>query len=234
MGATLTAPESVLSHVSAAAAWGLWSRRRSFETVTRPGSGGPKRHGGVLVFHSGCLAGQTTRLRGIRITTVPRTLLDFAAGVSDSQIARAVREAIRLRLTTVEILVDYLSVNRGRRGVARLARVLVRYSGLPIERARSGAEVRALEVLRAAGLALPALNVRRAGEEADLSWATIRLIIEIDGGPFHLDRGEDARKQSVWEGAEWVVRRIPSDDVYEAPGRLVALATTANVPQAAL
>ncbi len=26
-----------------------------------------------------------------------------------------------------------------------------------------------------------------------------RLIIEIDGGPFHLDVGEDARKQAVWE-----------------------------------
>jgi very-short-patch-repair endonuclease len=108
---------------------------------------------------------------------------------------------------------------------------LTRYSGLPIARARSGAEVLALEILRAEGFELPALNVRRAGEEADLSWPTIRLIIEIDGAPFHLDRGEDARKQRAWEAAGWTVRRLPSDDVYEAPHRLLALAVASNVPR---
>jgi hypothetical protein len=34
MGATLTAPGSVLSQTSAAAAWGFWSLPRPFETVT--------------------------------------------------------------------------------------------------------------------------------------------------------------------------------------------------------
>src|SRR3954452_21715046 len=42
MGAALTAPDSVLSHVSAAAARGFWSLPRDYETVTRPGSGGPR------------------------------------------------------------------------------------------------------------------------------------------------------------------------------------------------
>ncbi len=37
MGATLTAPGSTLSHMSAAAAWGLLSLPRQFECVTRPG-----------------------------------------------------------------------------------------------------------------------------------------------------------------------------------------------------
>jgi hypothetical protein len=234
MGATLTSPDSVLSHVSAATAWGFWSGPRDFETITRPGGGGPTRHGGVLVSHSRHLVGQTTRLRGIPITTVARTILDLAASVSKRQLARMVREAIRLRLTDVDVLVDYLEENRGRRGAARVRDVLARYSGLPIARARSGAEVRALEVLRAAGFERPALNVRRAGEEADLSWPSVRLILEIDGRPFHLDRGEDARKQRIWEGAGWNVRRIWSDDVYEAADRLVALATSANVPRAAL
>src|SRR4051812_11395741 len=49
MGATLTAPETTLSRDSAALAWGLPARRR-IVTVTRPGSGGPRRHGGILVF----------------------------------------------------------------------------------------------------------------------------------------------------------------------------------------
>ena len=81
-----------------------------------------------------------------------------------------------------------------------------------------------MEILRAADHPLPRLNHRVAGEEADLSWTRERLIVEIDGGPFHLDRGEDLRKQARWERAGWSVKRIPSDFVYEHPHRLLELA----------
>jgi very-short-patch-repair endonuclease len=74
------------------------------------------------------------------------------------------------------------------------------------------------------------VNVLIAGEEADLSWVT-KVLIEIDGGPFHLDVGEDARKQARWEKAGWTVRRISSDDVYHRPERLLALAAALNVPR---
>lgn len=87
-----------------------------------------------------------------------------------------------------------------------------------------------METLRDARHPLPKLNVRIAGEEADLSWARWKLIIEIDGGPFHLDVGEDARKQSLWERAGWTVRRIDADRVYEDPERLLSLARDPNVP----
>jgi hypothetical protein len=232
MGATLTAPGTVLSHESAASAWGLLRRGR-LVTVTRSGSGGTRRHGGVLVFRSSTLEGEYTTLRGIPITTVPRTLLDLAARSSTRALARAVREAVRMRLTTLEAIADCLGRHPRRRGSRQLLAVLARYSGLPIERARSGAEVRALEVLRAGGYALPRLNARIAGEEADLSWAAARVLIEVDGGPFHLDVGEDERKRTRWEHAGWTVERISSDDVYERPERLLALAAAMNVPQCA-
>lgn len=231
MGATLTAPGTVLSHFSAASASGFWSLPRAFETVTRPGNGGPRRHGGILVFRSTTLEGEVTTLRGVPITSTARTVLDLAARVGDRALARAVRDAIRLGLTTTEALADTLGRHRGRRGSRRLAAVLARYTGLPIDRARSGAEVRALEILRAARCPAPRLNVRIADEEADLSWARHRLIIEIDGGPFHLDVGEDARKQASWEAAGWTVRRLCSDDVYERPERLLTIAPVPNVPQ---
>jgi hypothetical protein len=160
-------------------------------------------------------------------------VLDLAGRSSDRALARAVREAVRLKLTTVEAIADCVGRHPRRRGSRRLLAVLARYSGLPIERARSGAEVRALEVLRAAGYALPRLNVRIAGEEADLSWAGNSVLIEVDGGPFHLDAGEDARKRARWERAGWTVERISSDDVYERPERLLTLAASMNVPQCA-
>jgi very-short-patch-repair endonuclease len=184
-----------------------------------------------VVYRSSTLVGNTDELRRIPITTVPRTVLDVSCRASTRASARVVREAIRLRLTTLAALVDCCERHRQGRGTGRLRAVLSRYSGLPIGRARSGAEVRAMELLREARFVLPNLNFVVAGVEADLSWAKLRLIIEIDGGPFHDDRGEDARKQAIWEGAGWTVRRIPSDDVYDAPERLIALATSSNAPR---
>jgi len=183
------------------------------------------------VYRSSTLEGNTDELRGIPITTVLRTLLDLAARITARALGRAVREAIRMRLTTLAELFDYCARHPRARGTARLRTVLGRYSGLPLNRARSGAEVRAMEVLRDGGFLLPNLNYVIAGEEADLSWPRLRLIIEIDGGPFHLDRGEDARKQAIWEGAGWFVRRISSDDVYERLDPLVRLAASSNVPR---
>jgi hypothetical protein len=230
-GAALTAAGSMLSHASAAAAWGFDSGARQFETITRPGRGGPRRHGGVLVFRSAVLEGEPCLLRGLPLTSVPRTLLDLAPVLGDRALARAVREALRLELTTVEMLGDALGRHVGRRGARRLGSTITRYTGLPLERARSGAEIRALEVLRTAGRPLPRLNARIVGEEADLSWPAQRLIVEIDGAPFHLDVGEDARKQASWEAAGWTVRRVPADDVYENPRRLLAIAAPSNVPR---
>ena len=228
MAATLTEPGTVLSHDSAAAAWGWWKRPREVETVTRPGDGGPCRKDGVLIHRSGTLAGDTTTHLGIPITVVPRTLLDLAPRVSVGVLSRCVREAIRLRTTSVSQIVDALATrHRGRRGCRKLLLVASRYADLPVHRARSGSEVIALEILREAGRPMPELNRRIAGEEADLSWRSERLIIEIDGGPFHLDRGEDARKQSNWERAGWTVERIPSGEVAV---RLLSLAPNVATP----
>ena len=81
-----------------------------------------------------------------------------------------------------------------------------------------------MEILRDAGRPLPRLNSRIAGEEADLSWPAEKRIVEIDGGPFHLDVGEDARKQHQWEAAGWTVLRIQADYVYDRPLKLLSLA----------
>ena len=86
-----------------------------------------------------------------------------------------------------------------------------------------------MELLRDAGLPLPRLNVTIAGEEADLSWPSTRHILEVDGGPFHLDRGEDARKEATWTAAGWSVARIPSEAISDSPQHLVALVRALNV-----
>ncbi len=224
MAATLPAEGSVLSHASAGAAWRLRPWSGTFETVTRPGDGGPRRHGGVLIHHSQDLERDLTTLDGIPITTGARTVLDLAVHLDARAIARCVREALRLQATTEAELAATLDRHRGRRGAARVRRALDDYRGLPLPRARSDAEALALHVFAAARRPLPRLNRHVAGEEADLSWPSRRLIVELDGPQFHRDVGEDARKQTLWEGAGWAVNRLPTDDVYHHPERLLALA----------
>jgi len=230
MGATLTAPDSCLSLGWAGFAWGFWYRPSGLITVTRLGSGGPRRLSGVIAYRSVTVADESTELEGIPITTVSRTLFDLARSASRPAIARGVRNAIRDDLTSLAALSTDLFERPRRRGCRRMADVLASYSGLPLDRARSGAEVRALLLLRHAERPMPQLNVKLAGEEADLSWPDLRLIVEIDGGPFHRDVGEDARKEAKWRGAGWAVRRIPSDDVYDRPARLLAICPT-SVPR---
>jgi Protein of unknown function (DUF559) len=224
MAATLTAPETFLSHASSAALHGFWDRPRPLETVTRPGNGGPRRIDGLFVYRSATLAGNTTTVEGIPATRPERAIIEMAPYVDDRGLARAVREALRIERTTSDAVLQSVDRHFRRRGTRRVLRALARYAGLPVSRARSGAEVRALMVLRSAGRSLPRLNHEIAGEEADLSWPDERLIIEIDGGPFHQDLGEDQRKEKVWRSAGWRVLRVPADAVYDAPERLLVLA----------
>src|SRR3954470_6777653 len=144
MAATLTAPGSVLSHASAAACWGFRPWQSRFETITRPGSGGPKRTGSVLVARSrrlaGDCAGDVTRHQGLEITTPARVLIDLASGLDDRAVGRAFREAIRLKTTTAAEVQAALERHPTRRGTRLLRELATRYASLPYERARSDAE----------------------------------------------------------------------------------------------
>ena len=224
MAATLTSSDSFLSHANAGACFGIRSFEGSFETVTRPGSGGPKRLGGVLVLRSRTLDGDTTTHDGIEITTAARTVIDLAPHLDARATGRMFREALRLAVTTMEELRSTLARHRGRRGTRVVGELASRYSSLPYQRTRSDAEGHALELLHDAGLQPSRVNTRIAGEEADLAWPERRLIIEIDGPEYHRFPDEDARKQRAWEAAGHTVRRIGSNVVYDDPSRLLALA----------
>ena len=223
IAATLTAPATVLSHASAGACLELRPWEGSFETVTRPGSGGPRRVGSVLVCRSQQLAGETTSHKGIPTTSAERTLIDLAPELDRRSLGRALREALRLRLTTASRMQEAIDRHPARRGTAALRKLATRYADIPYAATRSDAEARAVELLHDAGLPAPRVNRRIAGEEADLSWADRRVIIEIDGPDFHRFSDQDARKQRAWEEAGWAVHRLSSGVVYDAPARLVSL-----------
>lgn len=224
LAATLTAPNSFLSHSSAGARYGFYRYREPFEMITRPGTGGRRRQGRLVVFRSTTLNAHTRRLGSLPITSPERTMIDLAVRLPDKATRRMFRESIRLKATTVLKLRREL---RGQSGTKLLTELTTRYGHLPFHRSRSDAECLALEILRDAGGEQPQLNVRINGEEADLVFLDRKLIIEIDGPQYHLFADEDARKQRLWEEAGFEVRRIGSDALYDDPARLVALARAA-------
>ncbi|MDP9344456.1 MAG: endonuclease domain-containing protein [Actinomycetota bacterium] len=222
--AALTAPGRVVSHASAGAAHGFRPWVGPFEVVTGVGTGGPRRLPALLICRSATLPGNTTELHGLPITTAERALADLAGGLDDRGVGRCVREALRLRVTTCARIQAMLVRAAPRNRPASLAALASRYARLPIARARSDAEAHALELIDAAGHPIPRLNAVIAGEEADLSWPAWRHIVELDGPDFHQFPDLDLAKQAAWERAGWTVMRLPTDDVYDHPERLLAAA----------
>jgi hypothetical protein len=223
IAATLTAPDTVLSHASAGACWGFRPFAGAFEVVTRAGTGGPKQLGALLICRSSVPADDVTTHEGIRITTAARTLLDLSRSISPVNTRRAFRESIRLKCTTAQEIRATIERHPGRRGSSLLGDLARRYATIPYDRTRSDAESRGLEVVQDAGRVVPEVNVPIAGELADFVWRDRGVIIEIDGPQFHLFPAEDLRKQRLWEQTGYEVRRISSDPVYDEPDRLVAL-----------
>lgn len=225
--AALTAPGRVISHASAGAAYGFRPWAGAFEVVTAPGSGGPKRLLSLLVCRSATLHGNTTTLGGLPITTAQRALADLTPGLNDRELARAVREALRLRVTTCARIQAMLALAAARNRPRRLGELANRYAHLPIGRTRSDPEAHALEILDAAGYPTPRVNIVIAGHEADLAWPDARHIVELDGPDFHQFPDHDLRKQAAWERAGWTLARLPTNDVYDYPQRLLAAAEPA-------
>jgi very-short-patch-repair endonuclease len=227
MAATLSAPDTYLNAASTAAYLGFRPWEGAYETVVRPGSGGPRRMGALLVARSKTLTAQIMRHEGIPTVTAERALIDLAPHLGTRQLGKGFREACRLRCTTANDLARHL---HGQRGTALLVALCDRYATIPYHRCRSDAESRALEILHDANVEPPRVNFRIRGEEADLSWPRHKLIIEIDGDQFHQFPDEDARKEAIWKSAGYRVRRIPSDDVYFRPERLLNKANVHSIP----
>jgi hypothetical protein len=225
--AAVSAPGRVISHASAAAAYGFRPWDSGFEIVTGPGNGGPRRHGALLVCFSATLSGNVTHLDGLPITTAERALADMAHRMGMASFDRCVREALRLRVTTCARIQVMLARSSTRNRPRRLRLLAERYARLPIARAASDPEAYALALLDAAGYPTPRVNRVVARHRPDFAWPHARHIVELDGPDFHQFPDADLAKQHAWERAGWSVTRLSTEDVYQAPERLLAAAEPA-------
>ncbi|MGK2937611.1 MAG: hypothetical protein ACSLFR_07370 [Solirubrobacteraceae bacterium] len=220
--AVLTEPGTRLSHTSVARLLGFDDWRTDVRTVTRLGSGGTRRHPGLLVYRSKTLpSAGLGQIEGLPCLSPARTLLDLLPTRADLSARRLARNALRVGAVDERALRVALALHPGRRGITRLRRYTNEYAHLPMHRTKSDAEALGLAILDAAGIPIPLVNVKIDGEEADYAWPAARWIVELDSRQFH-HPVEDARKTAVWKRAGWTVRRVPTDDVYDRPHRLLA------------
>jgi Protein of unknown function (DUF559) len=159
---------------------------------------------------------------GLRVTPIPRTLLDLAWVLEPPGIRRALAEIDHLgKLDPVRI---YAELGRGRPGSTALRKAMA--SHLPeLARTFSVLEERFLALLEAAGLPLPEVNTRINGMIVDCLWRDARLIVELDGHETHDVRAaieNDRRREMRLRRAGFRVIRYTWQQITQTPELVVA------------
>jgi very-short-patch-repair endonuclease len=185
--------EAVLSHHTATALWRLtWRPGDSPPSPAStqvwltlpPGRGEAKPR---FKLHRANLDRRDIRGRHrLALTSPPRTILDMSLLLDEMDLEQLVAEAHYRRLAGEAELRDQLRRNPGKRGAARLRRVLG-LAGGP-QRTRSHAERWMLTLLRQQKLTGFEMNAEIAGYEVDALWRDLNFAIEIDGWDAHSGR----------------------------------------------
>ncbi len=225
----LTAPaESVVSHHSAAALWGLAIPLQPDDLrvhLTVPTGSAVRGRDDRRIHRSPLDPAEVVVRDGVRLTTPARTWRDLA-GVLLPAALLAVTDQVLVRWCTAADLDEQLRRRPGGRGAARARAVL------PVADPRAGSPMESVLrwLLHAAGLPAPVLQhvVRDAAGgfagRVDLAWPDRRVVVEFDGD-VHRERGvfvEDLRRQNRLVAAGWTVIRFSSADVLGRPAEVVA------------
>jgi very-short-patch-repair endonuclease len=167
-------PEAALSRESALALWGLRTWPATPE-VTAPTE---KRRPGITSHRSETLAGDTRIRHGIRTTNPVRTIIDIAPRRTDRQLVRLVQDA-RLK--------KHLNATQLQRLLLRCPRLqpLIDPTQNPT---RSKLEDDFVAWIKKHKLPMPRINTKLNGKEVDALYEAERLIVELDGWPYHSGR----------------------------------------------
>ena len=176
---------AVLSHVSAAALWGIRHSSSAYVHVTVPTPGGRQRRRGLVVHRSLTLGSADVDEReAIAVTSVSRTLLDVAGMLTPTRLERAVERSLALRLFDLRAVEAVLAANPRRPGATALARIVAEIHHEP-SLTRRELEALMLDLCDAHGIERPEVNVLVDGLEVDFLWRARRVIVETDGREDH-------------------------------------------------
>lgn len=157
---------------------------------------------------------------GLPVTSPARTLHDLAATLTPFALQRAVDEAFIAKLVTDEQLREILA-----RRPCRALRVLLERESEPAL-SRSTGERLLRRLLKQAGLPQPLSNVTLHGFEVDFYWPDQKLVVELDGRPYHSRSRafeRDHRKDQTLRAHGLPPLRITGGQLKHHPMHVVAL-----------
>jgi hypothetical protein len=207
-------PGAVLSHGSALTLWGIWKRWDIPFDVTVRADRRPK---GIKVHRNQLHRSETTLHLGIPVTTLARTLLDQAKGMRLKSLNRAInsgRQSGHLDISHIEAV-----VNRNPRHPGKPA--LVYCIGIAPKRpSRSQFEDDFPAFCARYGLPQPEMNATVCGYEVDALFVNHKLIVELDGWPYHATRfsyEDDRDRDATTATAGFLTVRITDERFDKQP-----------------
>lgn len=213
-------PGAVVSHRSAAELFGLLPESGGEVDVTVAGRNLAARTG-IRRHRIGVMArGDVTTVRGLRVTSVARTICDLAATESATDVEHAFQEALYRRLVTPRALAAVLAREPARRG-SPVIRSLISDPRLT----RSQRERLLLRLMGQAQLPSPVTNVKLHGYLVDVLWSEQRLIVEFDGWQGHGHRvafEKDRKRDQILVAAGYRVLRVTDRQLLEEPVAVIA------------
>jgi Transcriptional regulator, AbiEi antitoxin len=158
--------------------------------------------------------------KGIPVTTPARTLVDLAAAVSASELARAVHQAGVIHGTTPDDVEAVLQRRPTSKGAAALREILHGDGGRTI----SKLERAFIKLLKAHKFPLPRTNRLAGGRLVDCRWPEHKLTVELDSYRYHRSRhafelDRQRERQAYARGDQF--RRYTWGDVVERPGPIL-------------
>jgi hypothetical protein len=215
-------PGALLSHHSAAALWRI--RRAQPNDLRRADShvvvaGHARLRPGIRVHrrHNHELPGRR-EVDGIPITHPVATLVDLAAGLSDSQLEAAVNEADHLKLVNPEQLRGALDSLPRWPGAKRLAGLL---DGPTIVLTTTELERLFLPLALEAGLPVPQTQAWLDGCRVDFYWPGLGLVVETDSLRYHrtpFKQASDKRRDNAHAGSGLTPLRFTHGQICREPG----------------
>ena len=189
-------PDAYLTGPSACAAYGIVKRAPQKRAVLLVGR--RTKRSDVDVRTTATLHPDDHRTwQAIPIVSPARAVIDYARDATPDQLADATEQGQIKQLITKPALQTALD-RAGKRPGAPLIRDLLK----DLVFTRSWLERRVLTLIKEANLPAPRVNESVDGDEIDLVWDDLRLVLEIDGYRFHStrrrfenDRRRDADRQ---------------------------------------
>ena len=199
--------------------------------IVVPVGSGVRSRAGLSVRYCEISRNDISTVRGLRATTLRRTLIDLCLRLPEVEALVAIDMAVAASLADPASLVRYADASNGRAGARRLRSLAALAAS-----AESPMETRLRWLLIQAGLPHPEvqINLRDSSEQfvgrADLYYPSARLILEYDGGNHRERLVEDDRRQNLLINAGFRLLRFTAADIHRQPDVVVAQVRAALAP----